>query len=40
MGGIIVMQAGSGDVEDIFPEKNFGQFASNEEVKTLLDAAK
>jgi hypothetical protein len=38
MGGIIVMQAGSGGVEYIFTEKNFGQFASNEEVKTPLDA--
>ena len=34
------MQAGSGGVEYIFTEINFGQFASNEEVKTLLDAAK
>ena len=33
MGGIIVMQAGSGGVEYIFTEKNFGQFASNEEVR-------
>ncbi|DBA92526.1 TPA: hypothetical protein ACH3X1_002757 [Trebouxia sp. C0004] len=32
MGGIIVMQAGSGGVEYIFTEKNFGQFASNEEI--------
>ncbi len=38
MGGIIVMQAGSGGVEYIFTEKNFGQFASNEEVKALLGA--
>lgn len=36
MGGIIVMQAGKGDVEYIFTEKNFGQFATNEEVKILM----
>ena len=34
MGGIIIMQAGAGGVEYIFTEKNFGQFASNEEVKS------
>lgn len=33
MGGIIVMQAGNGNVEYVFTEKNFGQFASNEEVE-------
>ncbi|DBA74637.1 TPA: hypothetical protein ACH3X2_009417 [Trebouxia sp. C0005] len=32
MGGIIVMQRGSGGVEYIFTEKNFGQYASNEEI--------
>ena len=32
MGGIIVVQAGKGNVEYIFTEKNFGQFASNQEV--------
>lgn len=36
MGGIIVMQAGKGNVEYIFTEKNFGQFATNEEVKILM----
>lgn len=35
MGGVIVMQAGNGGVEYIFTEKNFGQFASNEEVQCL-----
>ena len=35
MGGIIIMQGGKGDVEYIFTEKNFGQFAANEEVKDL-----
>lgn len=32
MGGIMIMQAGTGNVEYIFTEKNFGQFAPNEEV--------
>ena len=32
MGGIIILQAGKGDVEYIFTEKDFGQFAPNEEV--------
>ena len=36
MGGIIIMQAGKGDVEYIFTEKNFGQFAPNEQVKILM----
>ena len=31
------MQAGSGNVEYVFTEKNFGQFASNEEVDTQQD---
>ena len=33
MGGIIVMQAGNGNVEYVFTEKNFGHFASNAEVE-------
>ena len=32
MGGIMIMQAGKGNVEYVFTEKNFGQFASGEEV--------
>lgn len=41
MGGIMVMQAGKGNMDYVFTEKNFGQFASNEEVgKSHLKLAK
>ena len=41
MGGIMIMQAGTGNVEYVFTEKNFGQFASNEEVgKTTCETGK
>lgn len=37
----MIMQAGKGSVEYIFTEKNFGQFASNEEVgKKIRELAK